>query len=308
MTEPPASGSGRRPRARRLSDAALTRADLTRLRYALGRRAIDPTVSLYGPQSRTWEINRESVLLLGGGRALLMQIAHPLVAAGVAAHSGFQREPLQRLRRTLDLMQTIAFDDAAGALRAVRRIEHVHTQVRGTLDERVGPFAAGTPYDAADPQLQFWVHATLVDSALVVFERFVRPLAIAERRAYYDESRIGARLFGIAEGLIPPTLAAFRDYMRARLASPELAIGRDGRALAAAILRPPLLPGLRQLAGTSRLFTIGLLPPSLRRRYGFEWSPAREAALNAVAAASRRGLPLLPDVLRHVARSRRAAR
>ncbi|MGH7787650.1 MAG: oxygenase MpaB family protein, partial [Candidatus Binatia bacterium] len=94
--------------------------------------------------------------------------------------------------------------------------------------------------------------------------------------------------------------------MRARLASRELSIGRDGRALAAAILRPPLLPGLRQLAGTSRLFTVGLLPPSLRRRYGFEWSPAREAALNAVAAASRRGLPLVPEVLRHVARARRA--
>jgi uncharacterized protein (DUF2236 family) len=237
-----------------------------------------------------------------------MQIAHPLVAAAVAAHSRFQREPLQRLRRTLDLMQSIAFDNAAGALQAVRRIEQVHTQVRGELTETVGPFPRGTPYDAAEPHLLFWVHATLVDSAMVVFERFVRPLAADERRAYYDESRIGARLFGIAQELIPPTLADFRDYMRARLASRELAIGRDGRALAAAILRPPLLPGLRQLAGTSRLFTIGLLPPSLRRRYEFEWTPAREAALSAVAAASRRGLPLVPTALRHVARARRAGR
>lgn len=301
MTE--RAASRRRPAA-----TGVARADLTRLRYALGRRAVDPTASLYGPDSRTWEITRESVLLLGGGRALLMQIAHPLVAAGVAAHSGFQREPLQRLRRTLDLMQTIAFDDAASALQAVRRIEQVHTQVRGELAETVGPFPRGTRYDAADPPLLFWVHATLVDSAMVVFERFVRPLAPGERRAYYDESRIGARLFGIPQDLIPPTLADFRDYMRARLASRELAIGRDGRALAAAILRPPLMPGLRQLAGTSRLFTVGLLPPSLRRRYGFEWSPAREAALSAIAAASRAGLPLVPEALRHVGRARRAGR
>jgi uncharacterized protein (DUF2236 family) len=298
--------SGASDGRRRAPTGRITPADRARLRVALGRR-VDPARSLFGPDSVTWTVNREATLLLGGGRALLLQVAHPLIAAGVAAHSRFMQEPLIRLRRTLDLMLAITFSPAAAAVRAVRQIERVHARVHGVLDQDIGPYPRGTAYDATDPALQLWVHATLVDSALLVFERFVRPLTLAERRRFYDESRIGARLFGIPPALIPPTLGDFRRYVRGMVQGPQLAIGRDGRALAAAVLQPPLLPGLRQIAGAARLFTVGLLPPRLRRRYGLSWSPARERALAAVAAASRRGLPLLPDAIRHVAPARRAA-
>ena len=107
--------------------------------------------------------------MLGGGRALLMQVAHPLIAAGVAAHSGFQQAPLTRLTRTLELMLTIVFADGRDALAAVRAIARVHRRVHGRLETAVGPFRRGTPYDAADPALLLWVHATLVDSALVAY-------------------------------------------------------------------------------------------------------------------------------------------
>src|SRR5512147_235711 len=133
--------------------------DRARLCYAAGR-AVDPTRSLFGPQSLSWRVNRETALLLGGGRALLLQVAHPLVAAGVAAHSQFQHAPLERLWRTLDLMLTITFADAAHAVAAVRQIERVHAAVRGRLDSNVGPFPRGTCYDANDPELLLWVHAT----------------------------------------------------------------------------------------------------------------------------------------------------
>lgn len=115
-------GAGESAAAQRhtVRSPGLTPDDLERLRAACGRQRIDPARSLYGPGSVTWHVNREAVLLLGGGRALLLQLAHPLVAAGVAAHSNFRSQPLQRLWRTLDLTLTITFADAADVVRAVR--------------------------------------------------------------------------------------------------------------------------------------------------------------------------------------------
>src|SRR5216117_2677814 len=135
--------------------AELSLEDLDRLRAACRRTVIDPRRGLFGPESVVRRVNREAVLLLGGGRALLLQVAHPLVAAGVAAHSRFRQRPLERLWRTLDLMLTLVFADAARAIGAVREIEHVHARVRGVLDAGVGPFARGTPYDASEPRLLF---------------------------------------------------------------------------------------------------------------------------------------------------------
>jgi uncharacterized protein (DUF2236 family) len=286
---------------------AIDRAGLGRLRVATGRRRVDPTAGLFAPDSITRRVNREAVLLLGGGRALLLQIAHPLVAAGVARHSRFEDEPLQRLVRTLQLTLTIVFGSAAEALAAVHRIERVHAGVRGRLESGCGPFRAGTPYDANDPALLLWVHATLVDSALVAYRRFLGPLTLAERRAFYDESRVTARLFGIADADVPPTYDAFQTYMRAMLRGPQLAVSRDSRAIAAALLSPPLPPGLRQLAATTRLFTIGLLPAPIRQRYGYSWGPLRERTLDATAAAVRTGVPWLPSLLRHFPRARHGA-
>jgi uncharacterized protein (DUF2236 family) len=246
----------------------------------------------------TWRVNREAVLLLGGGRALLLQVAHPLVAAGVAEHSNFRAAPLTRLWRTLDLMLTITFADAARAMRAIREIERVHTRVHGLLDADVGPFPRGTPYRADDPALLFWVHATLVDTALFTYERFVAPLTSREKLAYYEESKVGARLFGVPDGLIPPTFRDFRAYMKGMIRGDTLAVGPASKEIAASILRPPLPPGARQVFRAANLFTAGLLPPTLRRRYGLSWGPRRQSLLNSLAALTRRAWPLLPPFLR----------
>src|SRR5213083_2845213 len=157
--------------------AELSLEDLDRLRAACRRTVIDPRRGLFGPESVVWRVNREAVALLGGGRALLLQVAHPLVAAAVAAHSRLRAEPLVRLRRTLELMLTIVFADAAHAMAAVHEIE-------GVLDADVGRWRRGTPYDANDPMLLLWVHATLVDSALLVYRRFVAPLSREDRATY----------------------------------------------------------------------------------------------------------------------------
>ena len=286
--------------------AALSPADLDRLRTA--RSAVDPAESLFGPASVTWRVNREAVILLGGGRALLLQVAHPLVAAGVAAHSRFRQRPLERLWRTLDLMLTLVFADAARAIGAVREIEHVHARVRGVLDAGVGPFARGTPYDASEPRLLFWVYATLVDTALVAYERFVGPLTAGERAAYYEESKMGARLFGIPEPLIPPTLVRFEEYMDGMIHGEVLAVGATARDIAASILRPPVPLALTPAFRAGGFFAVGLLPPALRERYRLPWSARQERILDVLAAATRAALPLVPPCVRLMPHARRAAR
>jgi len=292
---------------RRSVPAPLPAADLERLRTALQRKRVDPTRSLYGPGSVTWRVNQEAVLLLGGGRALLMQVAHPLVAAGVAAHSSFEKEPLTRLLRTLRLSLTTVFGDGASALRAVQTIERVHDRINGRLAVKSGPFKKGTRYTAHDPRLLFWVHATLVSSALLVYEQFVAPLSPAERRTYYEESKIGARLFRIPARYIPRTVADFDDYVTEMVNGDVLAVSNDSRRIAASILSPPLPLGLRQAFQATNLFTVGLLPPVLRERYGLQWSGGRETLISAFRAVSATVLPLLPSLLRQIPYARRKA-
>jgi uncharacterized protein (DUF2236 family) len=284
----------------------LGKADRERLEYATGRSDLDYGRSLFDPSGQVQRVNREGILLLGGGRALLLQVAHPLVAAGVAEHSNFENEPLKRLWRTLDLTLTVAFGDAVSALRAVRQIEARHVPVRGTLASRVGRFPAGADYDAADPELLFWVHATLVDSARRVYERCIEPLSHVERSGFYEESKITARLFGIPQSTIPESFAEFSDYMKEMVNGPDLAVGEDARRIAASILRPPLGPGLRQLAAPSSFFTNGFTPAPVRELYGLSWTKGRERRLNRLCALSRFGVPLLPGLVREFPHARRA--
>src|SRR5262245_41421395 len=177
-----------------------------------------PEEGLFREGSQLRRVSAESVLILGGGRALLLEIAHPLVAAGVAEHSRFREDPLGRLQRTLDAMSTLAFGERGAALEAARRVERAHLRVRGRLERAVGRFAAGTPYDGRDPELMRWVWATLVDSALEVTARFVAPLPPEAERSYYDDQRALARVLGIPEPLVPRDYAAFRDYFEGMLA------------------------------------------------------------------------------------------
>ncbi len=236
-----------------------------------------------------------------------MQVAHPLVAAGVAAHSRFRVEPLRRLWRTLDLMLTIVFGDGAEALAAVRAIENVHGRVRGVLAADVGPFPRGTPYDASDPRLLLWVHATLVDSALVAFDRFVGPLEASARAAYHEESKVVGRLLGIPEALLPRDLAAFEDYVAAMLDGDTLTIGADGRRVAEGVLHPPVTPPLGALFGLGRPLTIDLLPRVLRERYGLGSSPLAETSVTALARLARTVLPLPPEFARFMPHARHAS-
>jgi uncharacterized protein (DUF2236 family) len=255
----------------------------------------------FTPDDQVWKVGRELALMLGGGRALLMQVAHPLVAAGVAGHSGYSEDPWRRLEGTMRAVWAVVFGSRAEADRAAARVRTMHGRVNGELAETAGPFPAGTRYSALDPALLVWVHATLVDTALLVHDQWVRPLSADEQADYYEGMKTCARLFGTPPGALPPDFAAFEDYMEERLASPELCVTDTAREIAATVLHPPLPLALRPAMEAVNLVTAGLLPPRLRRDYGIAWDPARAALVAGSRTWVRRiAMPLLPDRLRRV--------
>ncbi len=252
---------------------------------------------LFGPRSAAWKIDRERVVLLGGTRALLMQLAHPRVARGVAEHSDFRRRPFRRLARTLTLTLDSVFGDTPAALRAARRINATHARIRG----------AG--YSALDADLMVWVMATLVDSAVLAHERFVAELSDAEKDAYYAETREATRLLGMPPSAAPPDFVALRGYVEDMTASGEVAVGETGLALGRATLYPPAAWYVPRPAKDFVAFvTAGLLPTPLRAQYGLPWSLHHRAAFEAFARTLRRAVPLLPPALRFVPQANAARR
>lgn len=261
---------------------------------------------LFEPASKIWAVHREMVLLLAGGRALLMQLAHPKVAAGVAAHSRFQEDPLGRLYRTMSRMWSIVFDEEAQAREALRQVAIVHKRVQGKVPPGE-PALAGASYDASDQELLLWVHATLIDSAMLAYDLFVEPLNATERAAYYNDSKKLAALFGIQQNNIPSSVAAFDGYMSQIVASGEITPGPIARNLAADVLYPS--PWLLRPAGpVFRLITAGLLPEKLRDGYGLEWNGRREKKLLLAAKGIRALLRMTPSVVRIVPNARRSER
>jgi uncharacterized protein (DUF2236 family) len=244
-------------------------------------------------------VNRERVLLAGGQRALVMQLAHPLVAAGVARHSDFPARALARLRRTLDLSLALIYGTADEAREASEAIRAVHDRVTGE--------ARGRSYSANDAELLLWVNATLIDTTLVVYERFVRRLEDGERARYYLETVEAAEAFGIPGAAIPPDLDAFRSYIAGMLEGDDLRATEDSRRLVAEVLRPPLPLPLRLPTAILRQVTVALLPERIREMFDLHPGVAGRATLTAGSAASRVLLPWLPSVVRDFSRARAAA-
>jgi len=244
---------------------------------------------LYGPGSTVWRVGRERVLLAGGPAALLLQIAHPMVAAAVADHGDFRQDPLARLRGTVDTVLAISFGDRRQAEAAARTVRTRHRAVSGTVD--------GKPYRATDPELGAWVHATLVHASLESFALLVGPLTDAERDRYYQEAKAFAALFGVTERHLPSDYPAFRAYFDERVA--ELAVGDDARSLAPNILAPPLPLPASLLLPAQRLMTAGLLPASVRSAFGLGWMARDKASFQAVSAGVRTGIKAVPPRLRY---------
>lgn len=264
-----------------------------------------PDPGLYGPASEAWRLNRESMLLLGAGpRALLLQIAHPSVAAGVADHSDFRTDPWRRLAGTLRSYLTIVYGSTGAARAEIRRLNALHRTIRG-----VG-------YSARDPDLSLWVHATLIDSTIAVADAWLEPISPARRATFYAETRPIGRAFGVPDALLPLDIEAFDRYVAAMLGpSGPVRVSATARELAAIVLRPPLAPLMPSLAfvpvgayAWTLWPSVGLLPASVREDYGLAWG-ARERLVSAwLVAGWRAWRPLLPASFRQMPKALAADR
>jgi uncharacterized protein (DUF2236 family) len=241
---------------------------------------------LYSDDSITRRVNRENILLLAGGRALLMQLAHPKVAAGVDDHSDFRTNPIRRLRRTVLMTMAIVFGERETALAAARTVNQVHARVRGT------------DYRALDPDLLLWVHATLVDSALVAYQAFVKRLTASEREDFYQESKLAGELLGIPRDRFPETLSDFDRYVAGMIDGGEVRVTPRAKELARLVLRPRLrlVPG--PVLVPFEVVTSGLLPARLRENYGLSWGRRKQQAFKLAVAAVPRIVAMTPPVIR----------
>ncbi|HXG26785.1 MAG TPA: oxygenase MpaB family protein [Candidatus Binatia bacterium] len=283
----------------------------------------------YGPRSEAWRLNREAMLLLGAGpRALLLQIAHPLVAAGVAEHSDFRSDPWARLSGTLASYLRIVYGSAEAARAEIRRLQELHRGIRGAVvDEDARARLGRRRYSALDPELSLWVHATLVDSTIVAYDAWIEPLSRDDRARYYAETLPVGRAFGIPASRLPADLEAFEAYLDSMLGpGGPVIVGDTARELADAIIHPPLGPAVSaagfpfdrlasfadRIPGRaySWLFwpAIGLLPASVREGFGFPWGLRRRAVAAWLVAAWSAWRPVLPPDFRQMPQALRAER
>lgn len=260
----------------------------------------------FGPTSITWSRAGEAALLLGGGRAVLMQLAHPLVAAGVGQHSGYAKDPWRRTAETTRLMLLLTFGARSQARAAARQINRLHVGVSGALAHDAGDFHAGAGYHARDPELLLWVYATLIDTTRLMTRLLLRPLSPAQEEQYYQESKRIVALLGLPVSRMPDTLANFDAYMEAMLTGPHLAWTPEAEQVARIVMRMPAPFVLRPALLAAEQITIGLLPPRVRDLYGLRWDRYRQAALDLTFASLRLALMAVPAPLRQMPFARAA--
>jgi uncharacterized protein (DUF2236 family) len=256
---------------------------------------------LFDDHSMIRRVHRERAVMLHGQRALLMQAAHPLAFVGFWGATAAQEpeKAYPRLERTAEAMATAVFGPAEAAEAMGRRIRAIHGAVSGTLAEGVGPWPAGTPWRADDPELLLWILASLVDSALVVHDRFVRPLRPEERDAFWRDYRRVGELFGLRQADMPQSIVAFDAYVAEMLGSDRTEVIPEARAAGRRIvLQPPVPLPFRPALKVANEITASLLPSKVRKGFGLRWDPARDLGVDALGVWSRRVLqPVLPAAL-----------
>jgi len=230
--------------------------------------ALDANAPLpFGRHSIVRAVVAEPVTALLVQRALVMEVAHPKVAAAVAHHSQFQRRPLSRAWVTADAALRLVFGDERVARAAARQIYAIHDHIDGELDD-------GGNYTAHDASLLVWVWATLVDTAETAFTRWVRPFDGGEADAYYGEMRSFARFLGIPDALLPADRAAFSDYLDEVLGSELLGTTEEARALARQVLWFEHRVVVSPLVRLERVLALATLDDRVSHRLGLEPSPA----------------------------------
>ena len=255
-----------------------------------------PTQLPFRPGDVSWRVGREPTVGLASSAALLLQVCHPSVAAGVHEFSDFERQPWTRLWRTLDIVLKLAFGTPEVSKEQECVLRRMHERVKGTRDD-------GTRYNAFDPDLLLWVWTTLAWGALESYERIFGRLIDAERERFYQEQKLLAYGSGVPEGYCPATYADFTEYFE-RMVGEELHATDVAKNVLRLGLRPPIFWPLRPLIGRVNELSLGLLPNPLRDRLlteaGHPWTEKHERALRGLLARNRFAVRIVPRRLREL--------
>ncbi|MDX6666904.1 MAG: hypothetical protein QOK04_284 [Solirubrobacteraceae bacterium] len=252
--------------------------------------------------SIVWRYAGDARLLATAGYALLLQVAHPTVGAGVTEHSDFKADPWGRLFRTLDYTYAMVYGGPRLAGEIGARVREMHKRIKGTKPD-------GERYHALEPEAYAWVHATLCEAIITGHRHFGLRMRPDEIERFWADWRRSGRVVGVRERDLPDDWTGFRSYfnymVERRLEDNEAV--QDVIATLARPTRPPV-PILNDAAWRvaslpmTRIFslaTVGLLPSLLRQRFGARWTRAQELELRALGAAARATTPLLPRSLRN---------
>lgn len=243
-------------------------------------------------------INGERLVLLGWPRAILLQLAHPLIAAGVAEHSSFRARPLaaaERLSETVRAMLRLTFGTEAAREATIAGIRGIHRRVHGSLREPVGVFPAGTRYSAEDPALVLWVHLTVIESTILAHEALVGPVSRVDRDRYCADAAWVAAALGASPPDVPGTWDELVHAVDRMLSSQVLVVAGEARMVARAVLGGALPRIAAPAAWVVQQLTTGWLPESVRRQYALDWTPASARRLTRIEAGFRRARRLLPS-------------
>jgi uncharacterized protein (DUF2236 family) len=265
-------------------------------------RDIEPDAGFFSPDTVFWRVSREPALLLAGMRALLLQIAHPKIAQGVADHSRYREDPLGRGIRTFTAVYSLVFGNREEAIAAALRVRAVHDRVHGRVIDPL-PSGMDASYDANDPELLLWVAATLLDSAVVAYELFVEPLSPAEKEQHYQQARRFGQLFGIPQQRYPDSWADFQAWWQQMLASDTLTVTDTARGIYRGLLTGTWFT--RVLAPFNYALAAMLLPDRLVESFGMRRSAPVRMTFHAIVWITRVLVRLLPRRLRGVPAARR---
>jgi uncharacterized protein (DUF2236 family) len=249
-------------------------------------------------------ISGDARIFGASGYALLLQVTHPSVGAGVSQHSNFKEDPWGRLLRTLDYTSSVIYGGPDLAWEVGRRVREMHKRIKGVRPD-------GERYHALEPAPYAWVHATLAEAIVRAHNLFCRPaLGPAETDEFWAEWRRMGRLIGVRYEDLPETWPGLLSYFD-RMVEDELEDTEAAQDVLTSLIEPtaPPLPGLRRdwvwrvvswpSTKAGSLATLGMLPPNLRERLGVEWTPSRERRFRRMAALTRRARPLMPPQARN---------
>jgi uncharacterized protein (DUF2236 family) len=272
--------------------------DLERQLEFIRATVADPVAGVFGPHSLTWRVDREAVLFLGAGRALLLQLAHPWVAAAIAEHSQSLSNPIGRFHRTFHTVYSFVFGTRDQAFGMARRLHRQHAAITGRLPRTIGTFTGGSQYWAKDVAAACWVYATLIETSLVVHDLVLPPLAAEERERYYEESKIFAALLGIPHAHLPPSWKAFAAYNEMMWASDILTVSAEAKTVAWQLLARP--GSWLRVPNWYQSLTAKMLPHPIRTAFGLSYGERERQAAEQASTNIRRMYRFLPAWLRYV--------